>query len=126
MKYRSYILLAASALLFSMASFALELELIPASFPAVQKPAFVKERATLMAEKKALDSKVARYNKRCAKPEPHEAHKCSVDRLDLFKLGDSYKLKVQDFNKRLAAIDKAANKKSDPGSDKAVDDSPSR
>lgn len=117
MTYRHLFLLAIGTLLFSMASFATELELIPGSFPAAQKPAFAKERAALVAEKKLVDGKVARYNKRCAKPKTHEAHKCSVDRLELFKLIDSYKLKVQDFNKRLAVVDTGANKKPDDNGD---------
>lgn len=111
MKYYLHLLVTVTVLLFSGTAFSVELELIPGSFPAAQKPVFTKERASLVAEKKVLDGNVARYNKRCAKPQPHTAHKCNTDRLALFQQVDAYKLKVQDFNKRLAAVDKAANKK---------------
>jgi hypothetical protein len=93
-----------------MTALATELELIPGGFPAAQKPAFEKERAALVAEKKALDGQVAHYNRQCAKPEAYQAHKCNVDRQALFKMLDSYNLKVQNFNKRLATVDKGLDK----------------
>lgn len=102
--------LAAALWLFSMATFAVELELIPGGLPPAQKTAFTKERAALVAEKKALDSKVSRYNRQCAKPAAHQVHKCNVDRLALFQQMDGYKLKVQSFNKRLAAADQGQDK----------------
>ena len=117
MKYRNHFLAMTVTLLFSAASFAVELELIPGGFPATQKPAFVKERASLVAEKKALDGKVAHYNKQCANPKPYQAHKCNTDRLGLFQQVDAYKLKVQDFNKRLSVVDKGVVKKPDENSE---------
>ena len=114
MRYPALLLALASILLFSITSYAVELELIPGGFPAAQKPAFTRERIALLAEKRALEGKVARYNKQCAHPQAYQAHKCDTDRLALFQLNDAYKLKVLNFNKRLAVIDNGPVKKPKP------------
>ena len=111
MKFYIGAVVLASVLLLPMVSLAVEPELIPGGFPAAQKPAFSKERAALVAEKKALDHKVSRYNAQCSKPQPYLVHKCGDDRLALFQQVDAYKKKVEDFNKRLAAIDKGLDPK---------------
>lgn len=105
-------LLASALLLFSITATATELALIPGGLSAEQKPAFTKERATLVAERKSLDGKVSRYNRQCAKPAAHQVHKCNVDKQALYQQMDAYKLKVQGFNKRLAAADKGTDKQS--------------
>ena len=106
----SRVILAIALWLFSTMTFAIELELVPGGLPAEQKNLFAKERAALVAEKKALDGRVARYNRQCAKPAPQHVHKCGVDKLALYQQIDAYKLKVQNFNKRLAVADKAQDK----------------
>jgi len=110
MKYRPGLLLSATAFLFTTTVFAADLELIPENFPAAQKPAFVKERASLVDEMKVLDGRVSRYNHQCSKPKTYQAHKCNTDRLELFQVVDAHTKKVVDFNKRLAVIDKGAVK----------------
>jgi len=111
MKFRIGVLITAGVLAYSTCALAAELELIPGSFPADQKSAFIKERAALVAEKKALDHKVSHYNAQCSKPQPYQAHKCSDDRLALFQEVDAYKNKVEGFNKRIAVIDRGPDVK---------------
>jgi len=85
---------------------AVELDLVPKKFTAEQKITFNRERAELATEKKSLNGKLARHNKRCATPKPYQAHQCSTERLELFKTVDKYNNKVLDFNKRMAVLDK--------------------
>jgi len=111
MKFRIGSLILFGVLAYSACTLALELELIPGGFPADQKPAFSKERAALVSQKNALDQKVSRYNAQCSKPQPYQAQKCSADRLNLFQQVDAYKNKVEDFNKRVAVIDRGPDTK---------------